>query len=179
MSTTTRPRAATVAVVRHAFISAAEQMRRNLYRSAYSPIIYEMNDCAVGIFDSSGALLGQAPGLPFFLGSLGGTIQEIAPMLHEESAEGDVWVVNDSSICGSHLNDVTLVEPIFVDGHLRGFSGAKAHWMDVGAMETGSLSNSTNIFQEGLRLPPIRIVRSGQIDRSLVELLRRNSRYGR
>ena len=66
------PSPATVEVVRNAFISGAEQMRRNLYRSAHSPVIYEMKDCSVGIYDSEGHLLGQAPGLPFFLGSLGG-----------------------------------------------------------------------------------------------------------
>ena len=68
------PSPGTVEVVRHAFISGAEQMRRNLYRSAFSPVIYEMKDCSVGIYNAEGALLGQAPGLPFFLGSLGGTI---------------------------------------------------------------------------------------------------------
>ena len=71
------PNPATVEVVRNAFISGAEQMRRNLYRSSFSPVIYEMKDCSVGIYDAEGALLGQAPGLPFFLGSLGGTIRNI------------------------------------------------------------------------------------------------------
>ena len=71
------PPPATVEVVRNAFISGAEQMRRNLYRSAYSPVIYEAKDCSVGIFDSQGRLLGQAPGLPFFLGSLGGTLRAV------------------------------------------------------------------------------------------------------
>ena len=63
---------ATVEIVQHAFMSGAEQMRRNLYRSAFSPVIYEAKDCSVGIYDADGHLLGQAPGLPFFLGSLGG-----------------------------------------------------------------------------------------------------------
>ncbi|MYF25951.1 MAG: hydantoinase B/oxoprolinase family protein, partial [Acidimicrobiia bacterium] len=72
-----QPSPATVEVVRNAFISGAEQMRRNLYRSAHSPVIYEMKDCSVGIFDAEGHLLGQAPGLPFFLGSLGGTLREV------------------------------------------------------------------------------------------------------
>ena len=70
------PSPGTIEVVRHAFISGAEQMRRNLYRSAFSPVIYEMKDCSVGIYDAKGALLGQAPGLPFFLGSLGGVAQK-------------------------------------------------------------------------------------------------------
>ncbi len=172
------PSPATVEVVRHAFMSGAEQMRRNLYRSAYSPVIYEMKDCSVGIYDAAGDLLGQAPGLPFFLGSLGGTIKAVIADLGLDAFEdGDMWIVNDSAICGSHLNDVTIFAPIFVDGHLRGFSGAKAHWNDVGAKEAGYVSDSTDIFQEGLRIPPIRIVRGGEIVPDVLSLIRLNSRF--
>jgi N-methylhydantoinase B len=169
---------ATVAVVQHAFISGAEQMKRNLYRSAYSPVIYEMKDCAVGIFDQDGQLLGQAPGLPFFLGSLGGTVQRVIELVGRLTFQPeDVWIVNDSAICGSHLNDVTVIKPIFVDGMLRGFSGAKAHWIDVGAMRAGQLADSTDIFQEGLRIPPTRIVQHGVLDEQLLELIALNSRF--
>ena len=169
---------ATVSVVQHAFISGAEQMKRNLYRSAYSAVIYEMKDCAVGIYDHEGQLLGQAPGLPFFLGSLGGTIKMVLDMKGAEVFEpGDVWVVNDSAICGSHLNDVTVFRPIFVGGTLRGFSGAKAHWIDIGAKEAGYVADSTEIFQEGLRLGPIRLMRSDVLDQQLVDIMALNSRF--
>src|SRR3981081_747625 len=164
MAVTTVPTQATIEVVRHAFLSGAEQMRRNLYRSAYSPVIYEMKDCAVGIYEVNGDLLGQAPGLPFFLGSLGGTIKEVLAMKGSAAFEAeDVWFVNDSAICGSHLNDVTVFQPIFVEGTLRGFSGAKAHWNDVGAKEAGYVSDSTNIFQEGLRIPAMRLGGNGAV----------------
>jgi N-methylhydantoinase B len=169
---------ATVSVVQHAFISGAEQMKRNLYRSAYSAVIYEMKDCAVGIYDDEGQLLGQAPGLPFFLGSLGGTIRMVLDSKGADVFEPeDVWVVNDSAICGSHLNDVTVFRPIFVEGTLRGFSGAKAHWIDIGAKEAGYVADSTDIFQEGLRLGPIRIMRKGVLDQQLVDILALNSRF--
>ncbi len=172
------PTQATIEVVRHAFLSGAEQMRRNLYRSAYSPVIYEMKDCSVGIYDSNGDLLGQAPGLPFFLGSLGGTIKSVLEQQGPESFQpNDVWFVNDSAICGSHLNDVTVFQPIFIDAKLRGFSGAKAHWNDVGGKEAGYISDSTNIFQEGLRIPPMRLVTDGVLDQQLLELVMLNSRF--
>jgi N-methylhydantoinase B len=172
------PSPATVEVVRHAFMSGAEQMRRNLYRSAYSPVIYEMKDCSVGIYDAAGDLLGQAPGLPFFLGSLAGTIKEVLRRKGPQGFEpGDVWVVNDSAICGSHLNDLTVFAPIFVGGALRGFSGAKAHINDVGAKEAGYVSDSTDIFQEGLRIPPMRLVRAGETDQQLLDLIALNSRF--
>jgi N-methylhydantoinase B len=172
------PSPATVEVVRHAFMSGAEQMRRNLYRSAYSPVIYEMKDCSVGIYNAAGDLLGQAPGLPFFLGSLAGTIKAVLEQKGPDAfGEGDIWLVNDSAICGSHLNDVTVFAPIMIDGVLRGFSGAKAHWNDVGAKEAGYVSDSTDIFQEGLRIPPMRIVRGGEIDQQLLDMIALNSRF--
>ncbi|MBB4661331.1 hydantoinase B/oxoprolinase family protein [Conexibacter arvalis] len=178
MSTQTIPTPATVEVVRHAFMSGAEQMRRNLCRSAYSPVIYEMKDCSVGLYDVRGDLLGQAPGLPFFLGSLAGTIKlAIEQVGLDAFSDGDVWVVNDSAICGSHLNDVTLFAPVFVDGELRGFTASKAHWNDIGAKEAGYVSDSVDIFQEGLRIPPMRIIHAGESDRRLIDMIALNSRY--
>ena len=172
------PSPATVEVVRNAFISGAEQMRRNLYRSAYSPVIYEAKDCSVGIFDAEGRLLGQAPGLPFFLGSLGGTLRAVIRIKgYEAFREGDVWIVNDSTIAGSHLNDVTVFAPFFVDGELRGFSAAKAHWNDIGAKRAGYVGDSVDIFQEGLRIGPTCIFRTGRLDQQIVDLIALNSRF--
>ena len=172
------PTPATVEVVRHAFISGAEQMRRNLYRSAHSPVIYEMKDCSVGIYDAGGRLLGQAPGLPFFLGSLGGTLRAVIRIKGRQAfQEGDVWLVNDSTICGSHLNDVTVFAPIFVDGRLRGFSAAKAHWNDIGAKEAGYVGDTVDIFQEGLRIGPTCLIRGGRLDQQILDLIALNSRF--
>ena len=172
------PKPATIEVVRNAFISGAEQMRRNLYRSSFSPVIYEMKDCSVGIYDSEGSLLGQAPGLPFFLGSLGGTIRAV---ISQKSANifkaDDIWIVNDSTICGSHLNDITVFAPVFIDKKLRGFAGAKAHCNDVGAKDPGYVGDTTDIFQEGLRIGPTRIVHAGNIDQQIMDLIALNSRF--
>lgn len=172
------PSPATVEVVQHAFMSGAEQMRRNLYRSAFSPVIYEAKDCSVGIYNADGQLLGQAPGLPFFLGSLSGTLQAIIEIKGKDAfTEGDVWIVNDSAVCGSHLNDVSVFMPIFVDGILRGFSGAKAHWNDVGAKEAGYVADSVDIFQEGLRVGPTRLWHAGVLDHQILDILRLNTRF--
>lgn len=178
MTETLAPSPATVEVVQHAFMSGAEQMRRNLYRSAYSPIIYEAKDCSVGIYDADGYLLGQAPGLPFFLGSLSGAIRACIEMKGRDAfVEGDVWIVNDSVVCGSHLNDVTVFVPIFTDGVLRGFSGAKAHWSDIGAKEAGFVSDSVDIFQEGLRIGPTRLWKAGVLDEQILDIMALNSRF--
>lgn len=176
--TETAPSPATVEVVQHAFMSGAEQMRRNLYRSAFSPVIYEAKDCSVGIYDEDGQLLGQAPGLPFFLGSLSGTIQAVIAIKGKDAfTQGDIWVVNDSVVCGSHLNDVTVFMPIFVEGTLRGFSGAKAHWNDVGAKEAGYVSDSVDIYQEGLRIGPTRLWHAGVLDQQILDIMALNSRF--
>ena len=146
VTTTVESDPITVEVIRNAFGSIARQMNSNLYRSAFSPIIYEMKDCSVGIYDAKGALLGQAPGLPFFLGSLGGTIREVIQRKGVEIFEADdIWIVNDSTICGSHLNDVIVFSPVFIDSTLRGFAGAKAHCNDVGAKEAGYVGDSVDM----------------------------------
>ena len=173
-----KPNPAPVEVVRNAFISGAEQMRRNLYRSSFSPVIYEMKDCSVGIFNAEGDLLGQAPGLPFFLGSLGGTIRAVIAQKNTDVfREDDIWIVNDSTICGSHLNDITVFSPIFINKILRGFAGAKAHCNDVGAKDPGYVGDTTDIFQEGLRIGPTRIVASGIMDKQIMDLIALNSRF--
>ena len=86
-------------------------------------------------------------------------------------------IVNDSTICGSHLNDITVFSPIFINKILRGFAGAKAHCNDVGAKDPGYVGDTTDIFQEGLRIGPTRIVASGIMDKQIMDLIALNSRF--
>jgi N-methylhydantoinase B len=171
----------TVEVIRNAFISIASQMNNNLARSAYTPIIYEMKDCSVGLFDARGNLLGQAPGLPIFLGSLEAAID--ATLEHLGGAEtcrpGDVYAVNDSYMVGSHLNDVNVISPIFHSGELVGFGATKAHWLDIGAKDPGQAMDSTSIYQEGYRIAPVHLYREGKPERGMLDFLTRNSRLPR
>ena len=171
----------TVEVIRNAFISIASQMNNNLARSAYTPIIYEMKDCSVGLFDARGNLLGQAPGLPIFLGSLEAAIN--ATLEHLGGAEscrpGDVYAVNDSYMVGSHLNDVNVISPIFHSGELVGFGATKAHWLDIGAKDPGQAMDSTSIYQEGYRIAPVHLYREGKPERGILDFLTRNSRLPR
>ena len=113
-------------------------MNATLIRSAYTPIIYEMKDCSVALLDAEHQVLGQSAGLPIFLGNL-----EICTRLTEETygreawKPGDVWVMNDSYLTGTHLNDMTVFGPIFLAGELIGFAACRAHWLDVGAKDAG------------------------------------------
>jgi N-methylhydantoinase B len=171
----------TVEVIRNAFNSIASQMNNNLARSAYTPIIYEMKDCSVGLFDAQARLLGQAPGLPIFLGNL-----EVAIHVTTEHfggldvyRPGDVYAVNDSYLVGSHLNDVTVFSPIFHDGELVGFGATKAHWMDIGSKDPSQAMDSTEIYQEGYRIGPTKLYDAGEPVTGVLEFLTRNSRLPR
>jgi N-methylhydantoinase B len=168
----------TTEIVRSAFNAAADEMNATLIRSAYTPIIYEMKDCSVALLDADHRVLGQSAGLPIFLGNL-----EICTRLTEETygreawRPGDVWVMNDSYLTGTHLNDMTVFGPIFSEDELVGFAACRAHWLDVGAKDPGGPMDSTEIYQEGIRVPPLRVVEGGAERRDVVELLGLNSRF--
>lgn len=177
--TTTDP--VTVEVIRNAFDSIAAQMNNNLARSAYTPVIYEMKDCSVAIFDPDVRLLGQAPGLPIFLGGLDTAIELTLEHFggHDQLRPGDIYAVNDSSLVGSHLNDVTVLAPCFDGDRLLGFGVTKAHWRDIGAKSPGHAMDTTEIYQEGYRLGPTKLYDAGRPVVGILDLLQRNSRLPR
>src|SRR5690606_37779444 len=123
-----------------------------------TPVIYEAKDCAVALLDRDHHVLGQSSGLPIFLGNLEVCTRETERMHGRDVwQDGDVWVLNDSYLGGTHLNDVTVYAPIFVAGELAGFAASRAHWLDVGSKDPGGSMDSTSIFQEGLRLGPVKV----------------------
>lgn len=175
------PDPVTVEVIRNAFNSIAAQMNNNLARSAYTPIIYEMKDCSVGIFDADARLLGQAPGLPIFLGNLEAAIHVTTEHFggREVYRPGDVYAVNDSYLTGSHLNDVSVFSPVFHEGELVGFCATKAHWLDIGAKDPSQAMDSTEIYQEGYRIGPKHLYVAGEPATETIDFLTRNSRLAR
>ena len=178
MSSTVTVDAITVEIVRNAFVAAAEEMNATLIRSAYTPIIYEGKDCSVALLDADHRILGQSAGLPIFLGNL-----EICVGLTEERygrevwKPGDVWMVNDSYLTGTHLNDMTVYAPIFFEDELAGFSASRAHWLDIGAKDPGGPMDSTEIYQEGLRIPPLKVVAAGEVRADITEIIALNTRF--
>jgi N-methylhydantoinase B len=178
MSTTLDP--VVVEIIRNALNAAADEMGVNLARSAYTPIIYEIKDYSVALFDVDCRLLGQAPGLPIFLGALEDAVKvTVAKYGVKNIAEGDVYLVNDSYEVGSHLNDISLFTPVFFDGALVGYAASKAHWIDIGAKEPSQTMASTDIYQEGYRIGPTRIMRRGRLNKELLEFFMLNSRMPR
>lgn len=169
----------TTEIIRNAFISCAHDMNATLIRSSYTPIIYEGKDCSVAILDENGDVLGQSLGLPLFLGNL-----EICVKLAAEHygwanfKPGDVFYMNDSYMTGTHLNDSTIFGPIFWENRLVGFSATRAHWLDVGAKDPGGPMDSHEIYQEGMRWGPTRLYDAGTPREDVIDLLRRNGRFG-
>ncbi|MGW3350843.1 hydantoinase B/oxoprolinase family protein [Nonomuraea rubra] len=168
----------TTEIIRCALLQAAEDMNTTLIRSSYTPVIYEAKDCAVALLDRDHNVLGQSSGLPIFLGNLEVCTRETERLYGREVwQEGDVWVLNDSYIGGTHLNDVTVYGPIFAGGELAGFAASRAHWLDVGSKDPGGSMDSTSIFQEGLRLGPVKVYAGGEPCRDPHEVISRNVRF--
>ena len=169
----------TTEIIRNAFISCAQDMNATLIRSSYTPIIYEGKDCSVAILDENGDVLGQSLGLPLFLGNLEICVKLAAEMFGWEAFRpGDVFYMNDSYMTGTHLNDATIFGPIYWRDRLVGFSATRAHWLDVGGKDAGGPMDSREIYQEGMRWAPTRIYDRGEPREDIIDLLRRNGRFG-
>lgn len=169
----------TTEIIRNAFVSCAQDMNATLIRSSYTPIIYEGKDCSVAILDEHGDVLGQSLGLPLFLGNLEICVKLAADLFGWDAFRaGDVFYMNDSYMTGTHLNDATIFGPIFWNEQLVGFSATRAHWLDVGAKDPGGPMDSHEIYQEGMRWGPTRIYDAGSPREDIIDLLRRNGRFG-
>jgi N-methylhydantoinase B len=166
----------TTEVIRNFVISCAEDMNAALWRSAFSAIIYEGRDSAVALLDESGNMLGQSTGVPLFVGAIDACVKLVLERYGDDMAPGDIFILNDSYLQGTHLHDITAVGPLFHRGELAGFGAARAHWQDIGAIDPGSTMGSTSIFHEGLRLGPTRIVHRFKPIPEWYDLLVRNTR---
>ncbi|GMR10020.1 MAG: hydantoinase B/oxoprolinase family protein [Anaerolineae bacterium] len=169
----------TTEIIRNAFVSTAQDMNATLIRSAYTPIIYEGKDCSVALLDEHGNVLGQSLGLPLFLGNLEVCVKLTGDLYGWDIFKpGDIFHMNDSYLTGTHLNDSTIFAPIYSEGRLVGFSATRAHWLDVGAKDPGGPMDSHEIYQEGTRWPPTKIYENFGPREDIIEILRRNSRFG-
>ena len=167
----------TLSVMASALAGVAEEMGTLLVRSAYSSNIKERRDCSTALFDANGRMVAQAEHIPVHLGAMP---EAVAAVMAREPAPGDVWAINDPYSGGTHLPDVTLVSPVDAAGTRLGFAVTRAHHSDVGGMRPGSMpSDSREIWQEGLVIPPVRLVRAGEAQDDVLELLLANSRTPR
>jgi N-methylhydantoinase B len=175
--TTTRSDPITLEIIQSSLQAASDEMFAAFRKTAMSAIIYEVLDMGTGITDGEGNLASSGAGIPSFVGVLDKAVRRIVE-LNDDVRPGDVFVTNDPFFGGvTHLNDVVLAMPVFVGGELVAWTANIAHWNDVGGMVPGSISNEAReIFQEGLRLPAVKLVAAGEPIRSVMEIMRVNSR---
>jgi N-methylhydantoinase B len=170
----------TLEIVKDSLIAIGEEMFHTLARTSMSPIIYEVLDFASGLTDSKGQLLTQGNGVTGFIGMLSFMVKEtLAKYGKEHIKPGDIIIINDPyGGGGSHLSDVGLVMPIFYKDELVAFSANKAHWTEVGGKDPGSwTTDSTEIYQEGLQFPCVKLFDEGKLNQALVEMIGVNVRF--
>jgi N-methylhydantoinase B len=161
-------------VARNRLEGVAEEMGDVLVSTAYSPNIKERRDCSAAVFDSDARCVAQAAHIPVHLGAMPASVEHAARL---EPDEGDVVAVNDPFAGGTHLPDLTLVSPVFVGGERVGYVATRAHHADVGGSAPGSMpADSASIHDEGLRVPPVRLVEGGETNEALLETLLANVR---
>jgi N-methylhydantoinase B len=142
--------------------AACEEMGAALIRSAYSANIKERHDCSTALFDPAGELVMQAEHIPVHLGSMP---DAVAAILGEEQRPGEPWILNDPYRGGTHLPDVTLISPVFLDGELFGFAACRAHHADIGGPTPGGMpADSRTLDEEGVVIPPTRAT-AGELER--------------
>lgn len=167
---------ATFEIVKNSFYKIAEEMRVVLAKTAYSPLLKSAGDYSCGVFDAGGAMVAQGPDLPIHLGSMPDAVRAVVSMFAADVHEGDVFLHNDPYFGGSHLPDVNVIRPAFYEGRLLGYTCLRAHWPDVGSATPGSYGAVTEIFGEGLRLPPLRLISCGALNVDVEKLILANVR---
>jgi N-methylhydantoinase B len=167
----------TVEVITEGLNAIMAEMRGNVMRSSYSSVIGLVQDFSCGLFTPEGELIAQGPDHPGHIIPLPWSVRASMEDLGDTLAEGDVILLNDPYRGGTHLNDVTVLWPVFLDGELFCFPAVRAHWADVGGISPGSYTGeATNIFYEGIRIPPIKIYERGELNVAAHRILMSNVR---
>jgi N-methylhydantoinase B len=167
----------TLEVVCEGLIAIVREMRATVIRASYSPVIWDMDDFSCALFDPQGQMVAQSEDHPGHVLPMPWSVRCAMEDFAGDVRPGDVILLNDSYRGGTHLNDVTMLYPLFHEGELFIFPAVRAHWSDVGGSTPGSYSGlSTNIYQEGVRIPPIKILEEGRLNRGAMALLLNNMR---
>ena len=167
----------TLEVLTEGLISVVREMRATVFRTARSVAIYEAKDFSCGLFDPQTQVIAQSEDIGAHVVPLPWSVASAMEEFAGDLAPGDVIVLNDPYRGGTHLNDVTLIYPVFAGERLIFFPAVREHWADVGGMVPGSLSGlATEIYQEGVRIPPIKIIDRGRVNKAAMDLILSNMR---
>lgn len=172
------PRFGEFELIRESMVAVVNEMRANVIHASFSSIIYEGHDFSCALLTREGKLLAQSlDDNPIHIFAVPHSAAEILRRYDGDIHDGDAYLHNDPYTGGTHLNDILLLKPIFVEGKLLAFAAVRSHWGDVGGMTPGSISGrATEIYQEGVRIPPTRIASAGELHSELMELLFANMR---
>lgn len=168
-------------ILRNAFSAICNEMSLVVVKTAYSTVVNEGHDFSASLYDRYGKLVSQGEfDLPAFVGITQLTVPEVVRAIGlENMKDGDIYLINDPYVASTHCNDVHLVKPIFYEGDLIAFATSTAHWSDVGGILPGSLnSRARTHFEEGIRIPALRIFREGKLNSGVLEILLANMREG-
>ncbi len=170
-----------LAVLNGRLVQIADEMDATLYRSAFNPIIAEAHDACHGLYHAqTGATLVQGTtGLPIFVGAMAFAVKTVIDKANQDGnlEAGDTYLFNDPYDGGTHLNDFRLVRPLFWNGKLFAWLASVGHWLDVGGNVPGNFNaKATESFQEGFRIPPVKLARAGVIQQDIIDILGANSR---
>lgn len=161
-------------ILKSLFHAIAEEMGATLKRTAFSPNIKERRDYSCALFNAAGEMIAQGDHMPVHLGSMPLSVK--AAISHQDIRPGDMVILNDPYAGGTHLPDITLVSGVFDRGRLRFYVASRAHHSDVGGMSPGSMPIAEEIFQEGLRIPPVKLVSNGFVNKDVWNLILLNVR---
>jgi len=161
-------------VFKNRFSSIAEEMGAVLQKTSFSANIKERKDFSCAIFDKNGNMISQASHIPVHLGSMPMSVKSVIENL--DLKEGDVAILNDPYKGGTHLPDITAVAPVYYNGELIFYVANRAHHADIGGVSAGSMPIAESIFQEGIIIPPVKLVKKGKIDREILEMIKNNVR---
>ena len=169
-------------IVRNAYVAAAEEMSVTVWRTSRSSVVREILDYSTGVFDADGDSIAQSARIPVHLNSMGACLRDVIDHHLPLDAwhEGDIVLTNDPYCGGQHLNDLQAFTPVFVDGRRVAIAGVLVHHLDVGGGAPGSYApQATEVFQEGIRIPPVKVVAGGVRNEDLLAMFLQNSREPR
>jgi 5-oxoprolinase (ATP-hydrolysing) len=171
----------TLSIINNAFVNICREMGTTMVRTAYSPIFNESRDFSCAIFDPTGQMLAQGEYCPAQLGAIVCTVEALLRELGSKRiAAGDVIIHNDPYRGGCHMPEHLLIKPIYYGGALMGYAAIVAHFAEIGGMVVGSFAaTATEVFQEGLRLPPVRLIRNGERVQEVWDIMLANHRTPR
>ena len=170
-------RTVTLEIIRGKLVSIADEMGLVLARSSMSPVIYEVLDFACGICDRDGQLIAQTNGITVFTGIFATQVAAVLTKFRDAIHPDDIFMMNNPFEGGTHLCDVCIIKPIFVDSGLVAFGIAVAHWSEVGGKTAGSLPpDATEVFQEGLRIPAVKLYDRGVRQQAIIDIVTANGR---